>query len=411
MDPRCGRPASAVWPPVFATPTAPRRYPGERPPISTMNSPPARGIASGGIGAVHLPARPSGRIANLERRLQLRTVHRPDHESEHGRASAYHLLAGGDGREDRELLRQDEGFRDAPGATRLPDPTTAGDFCRRGDEAAVGTLLATVHPTRRNLWALQPAAFFTRAILAADGTLVPTTGECQPGMDISYDGPWGDHPLLVSLANPQEPWFRVNRSGNRPGHEGAHVGCDKGRGQQENLRAQLQPGAHARNRPVDPLLRRWAYLVMAALAGSLQAWRAWALPETPGPWRERHQAQPSQLLGMEFTAFFTALIRVPGQILTTGRRIVYRRWSGNPGQGGVRRLVETLRRPMRCGRPVLISGYGCPAPPRPRTPKEPTSRTRIPLPTDPRPTPADRCATPALPPVVHLKLMAESSLV
>ena len=40
-------------------------------------------------------------------------------------------------------------------------------------------------------------------------------------MDIAYDGTWGYHPLLISLANTGEPLFLVNRSGNRPSHEQA----------------------------------------------------------------------------------------------------------------------------------------------------------------------------------------------
>jgi hypothetical protein len=51
--------------------------------------------------------------------------------------------------------------------------------------------------------------------------MVPTTGECKEGMDISHKSEWGYHPLLVSFANTQEPLFIENRSGNRPSHEGA----------------------------------------------------------------------------------------------------------------------------------------------------------------------------------------------
>ncbi len=40
-------------------------------------------------------------------------------------------------------------------------------------------------------------------------------------MDIAYDGKWGYHPLLISLANTAEPLYLLNRSGNRPSQEGA----------------------------------------------------------------------------------------------------------------------------------------------------------------------------------------------
>ena len=37
----------------------------------------------------------------------------------------------------------------------------------------------------------------------------------------AYDGTWGYHPLIVSLANIGEVLSIVNRSGNRPSHEAA----------------------------------------------------------------------------------------------------------------------------------------------------------------------------------------------
>jgi hypothetical protein len=466
-----------------------------------------RGIASGGIGAVHLLARRSGLIELLDRKLQLLKVHLPYHESDHVLAIAYNILAGGTCLQDLETLRRDEVFLDALSARRIPDPTTAGDFCRRFAEADVWTLMETINQVRQNLWKLQGPAFFKRAILDADGTLAPTTGECKGGMDISYDGQWGYHPLVVSLANTKEPLFLVNRPGNRPSHEGTHVCFDKAielcreagfkqillrgdtdfsqtahldrwdaqkdvkflfgidamknligiaealpqaawkplerpakyavktqprtrpenaqaqivkerefenlrlhgedvaefdyqpvacrkayrlvvvrknltrekgesrlfdevryffyitnltaessreivllandRCDQENLIEQLKNGVSAMNMPVNNLVSNWAYMVMAALAWSLKAWLALALPEHKGPWQERHAVQKQQLIKMEFKTFLTAMIRVPCQIIKTSRRIIYRLLAWNPWQVVFLRLVETLRRPLR----------------------------------------------------------------
>jgi hypothetical protein len=60
-----------------------------------------------------------------------------------------------------------------------------------------------------------------------DGTMVETTGECKAGMDLSYDGTWGYHPLVVSLANTGEVLSILNRAGNRPSHEGAAAEVDR----------------------------------------------------------------------------------------------------------------------------------------------------------------------------------------
>jgi hypothetical protein len=129
--------------------------------------------------------------------------------------------------QDIERRRHDENFLNALGARRIPDPTTAGDFCRRFTRDPIYTLLDVIKDTRLKAWAHQPRAFFERATIDMDGSLVETTDPCKQGMDIAYDGTWGYHPLILSLANTGEVLGLINRSGNRPSHEGAAAEVDR----------------------------------------------------------------------------------------------------------------------------------------------------------------------------------------
>jgi len=186
-----------------------------------------RGLSAGGIGAIFLLAQRVNLVNEIDRNLHLLKRHLPYHESDHVLNIAFNILAGGKRIEHLELRRNDEVYLDALGARRLPDPTTEGDFCRRFAEPDVVTLMDAFNRTRRRVWAEQPAAFFKEAILDVDGTLVGTGAECKQGVDIAYDGTWGYHLLLISLANTAEPLYLVNRSGNRPSHEGAAAALDK----------------------------------------------------------------------------------------------------------------------------------------------------------------------------------------
>jgi hypothetical protein len=186
-----------------------------------------RAIAPGGIGAIHLLARKVGLIDDIDRDLHLLKRHLPYHESDHVLNIAYNLLAGGNRLEHLEVRRNDEVYLDALGATRIPDPTTAGDFCRRFAASDVERLMDTINQARLRVWKQQPGAFFDEAFIDADGTLAPTDGWCKQGVDISYNGVWGYHPLVVSLANTCEPLFLANRSGNRPSHEHADGYLDR----------------------------------------------------------------------------------------------------------------------------------------------------------------------------------------
>ncbi len=461
------------------------------------------GISVGGIGTFHVLTRQLGLIDAIDRRLSLLKMHLPYHESDHVLSVAYLALCGGSRLEDLELLPHDEVFLDALGARRIPDPTTAGDFCRRFNAASIQILQDVIDDTRIRAWAGQPAAFFERAILDMDGTLVGTTGQCKRGMDIGYDGTWGYHPLVVSLANTGEAMSVLNRSGNRPSQEGAAVYLDRAlavcfrggfrsallrgdtkfsqtehldrwdddprvrfifgfeavpklkgiaedlpacawrclqrparyqvktqprqrpdnvkeaivvarkfdnrrlqseevaefnyqptackttyrmvvirknitvekgekhlfdtvvyffyitndwvseadeivfvandRCDQENLLAQLKGGVRALHAPVDNLESNWAYMVMTALAWNLKAWWALRLPEEPGRWQDKHRTEKQWVLRLEFKTFVNAFVRLPCQIVRTGRRLVYRLQNWNPYQPIFFRMVDVLR--------------------------------------------------------------------
>ena len=464
----------------------------------------ARGLSAGGIGAVHLVARRTGLINALDEKLHLLKVHLPYHESDHVLNIPYNLLSGGTCLEDLEGLRHNESYLDALGAQRIPDPTTEGDFCRRFSAEDVETLQDTINEVRLKVWRQQPAEFFKEAVIDVDGHVARTRGECKEGMALSYKGVWGYHPLIVSLANTQEPLYLMNRPGNRPSHEGAaeyidrsialarkagfenlwirgdtdftqtkkldgwdaegvrflfgidampnliemaenlpeewwkplphepkyavkteprakpenvkerivvengyenikllgeevaefdyqptacqkvytvivvrkHLSVEKGqevlfpqikyffyitndrkrsepdlvdwahqRCNQENLIEQLKNGVHAMRMPAHDLVSNWAYMVMASLAWTLKAWFALLLPEQ-GRWAAKHREQKRAVLRMEFRGFVNAFLRLPCQIVRTGRRIVYRLLSWNPWLEVFFRAVDALHRPL-----------------------------------------------------------------
>lgn len=458
----------------------------------------------GGIGMVHSLVQELGLAEEIDRRLNVLKLYNPYHESDHVLNLAYNVLCDGDRLQDIEGRRQDEAYLNALDAERVPDPTTAGDFCRRFHELHLEILQEVYDIARLKVWARQPAEFFQIAKIDVDGTLVETSGECKEGMSLSYKGIWGYHPLLVTLANTGEVLRLVNRPGNRPSHEGAagqidqviplcrragfqtillrgdtdftqtvhldrwhelgyvkfifgmdvtaglHVKADdlpatvwktlhrpgpyeartkrrcrparvkqqvvdeKGykdirlaseevaemeyrpvacrhtyrliilrkrlqvrernqleffpdyryffyltndwastplqivfsandRCQQENILAQLH-ALRALHAPVDNLLSNWAYMLMASLAWNLKAWLAlWTMPQG-GRQQEKHRAENERVLKMEFRTFVSAFLRIPCQIVRTGRRIVYRLLAWNDWQEVFFRFAQQLCR-------------------------------------------------------------------
>jgi len=94
--------------------------------------------------------------------------------------------------------------------------------------------------------------------------------------------------------------------------------------------------------PLGDLVSNWAYMVMASLAWSLKAWFGLLLPQT-GRWADKHQSEKQQVMAMEFKTFVNAFIRLPCQIIRTGRRILFRLLSWNPWQHVFLRGLEVLR--------------------------------------------------------------------
>jgi len=184
-------------------------------------------ISAGGIGVVQQLVRQLDVAGSINRLCPIFRFHLPYSEADHVLNIAFNLLAGGSCLEHLELRRNDEAYLDALGAQRIPDPTTAGDFCRRFSKLDVFALQEAFHEPRLKIWRQQPDAFFDQAIIEADGTIVETCGEKKAGIGLSYKGQWGYHPLVVTLANTREVLYLANRSGNRPSHENAAVYFDR----------------------------------------------------------------------------------------------------------------------------------------------------------------------------------------
>ena len=182
----------------------------------------------GGIAAVHRLVTRLGLAREIDGKLKLLKVHLPYHESDHVLNLAYNVMCGGTRLEDIERLRHDTAYMNALGAELIPDPTTAGDFCRRFGEGDVLALMECINAVRPQLWRsraremLGPVTY-----IDADGTISPTDGEQKAGMGLSYKGIWGYAPLIISLANTREVLYLVNRPGNAPSHTDAAQWIDR----------------------------------------------------------------------------------------------------------------------------------------------------------------------------------------
>lgn len=149
-----------------------------------------RGMSYGGLGAVVLLVRQLGLAEAIDRRLHLLKIHLPYHESDHVLNLAYNALCDGTCLEDIELRRNDEVFLDALGARRIPDPTTAGDFCRRFRTHHIDLLQDVFDETRHKVWAQQSVSFRQGCVNRFDWFAIV----CRPVLCGRTADAWKDEP-------------------------------------------------------------------------------------------------------------------------------------------------------------------------------------------------------------------------
>jgi hypothetical protein len=195
-------------------------------PVAYQLAEKTQAVAHGGLALIHQIVLRTGLYDALNS-VPVLKIHLPYTEADHLLNIAYNFFCGGTALEHIEYRRQDPVHLDMPGTRSIPDPTTAGDFCRRYSATQIDALQDAIHEIRLNVRSLQGRSFFDEAVVDTDGTIAPTGGRCKQGMDISYKGDWGCHPLIVSLAKTKEVLYVRNRSGNRPSHEDAHLDVDK----------------------------------------------------------------------------------------------------------------------------------------------------------------------------------------
>ena len=136
----------------------------------------------GGIAAVHRLVTKLGLVDQINDGLRLLKIHLPYHESDHVLNMAYNLVCGGTRLEDIERLRHDTAYMDALGTDLIPDPTTAGDFCRRFAEQDVVELMDRINAVRPQMWKGRDATCSARSPTSTPTARSPRPpGGARPG--------------------------------------------------------------------------------------------------------------------------------------------------------------------------------------------------------------------------------------
>ncbi len=153
----------------------------------------------------------------LDERVHVKERERGYPESEHILALAANAFIGGDYLDDLEALREDIAIQKAIGRKEIPDPTTAGDFCRRFTlghilqmNQAFAEIQSQVYQRRKEI---------TAWTLDADAKVHEVFGAKKEGAEKSYNGIYSLQPMYAFVHETEEMLHSELRTGNT--HPGA----------------------------------------------------------------------------------------------------------------------------------------------------------------------------------------------
>ena len=153
----------------------------------------------------------------LDERVKVKQRESGYPESEHILALAANAFVGGDYLEDLEALREDVAIQRVIGRKDLPDPTTAGDFCRRFTLGHLLQLNRAFADIEQRVYEHRPEV--TRWTIDVDAKVHEVYGEKKQGAAKSYNGIYSLQPLYGFVHETDEMIHCELRSGNT--HPGA----------------------------------------------------------------------------------------------------------------------------------------------------------------------------------------------
>lgn len=156
----------------------------------------------------------------INKGLSVLRAHRPYSEADHVLTHAFNLYLGGTAIEDIADLQQSDPLKRILGASRIPDPTTAGDFLRRLDEEDIRSLDGAIDEMHKNAWRRHSKKKQRVGRVDIDSHVHHVYGNQKEGADFTYKGGFGYHPLVFTLAETQECLRLINRPGNKTSADG-----------------------------------------------------------------------------------------------------------------------------------------------------------------------------------------------